>query len=101
MSLRSLKREVIRNKCYHRDGNYKSFADDWERFNYSRIETENDDEIISESKRRGKKRKKIQHHLDNKREIFNMLVFTKDFINKKKEERKNKKELEKGELVNG
>jgi hypothetical protein len=33
-----------------------------------------------------------------------MLVFTKDYINKRKEERKNKKELEKlekGELVNG
>lgn len=47
-SLRKLEREVIRNKCYKRDGNTKAFKSEWEKHHYKE-----DVKRVEKKKKRG------------------------------------------------
>lgn len=56
-SLRKLQREVIKNKCYQRDHNIKSFGYEWRKYHNHRTEgVKNDGTIESKTKRKKKKR---------------------------------------------
>lgn len=61
-TMRSLQREVIKNKCYKRDGNTKAFKSEWEKFHGARMEqATKDGAIVTRRKNNQKKRK----HYDN------------------------------------
>ena len=57
---RSIQRNIIRQRCYKRDGNTKAFHDEWEKFKYPRQEITNPDgTVTTKIARKGAKRKNI------------------------------------------
>lgn len=77
-SLRRLQRDVIRNKCYMRNGNKKSFKNEWEKIHYGEIEETNDDgEVIAVKSKKVEKPK--QQHFDNSKSYLKYLKAAKAF----------------------
>lgn len=77
-SLRRLQRDVIRNKCYMRNGNKKSFKNEWEKFHYGEVEETNDEgEVIAVKSNKVEKPKK--QHFDNGKSYMKYIKAMKAF----------------------
>lgn len=76
-NLRKLQREVIRNKCYQRDHNIKSFGYEWMKYHNRRTEVKNNG--IIESKVKKKK-------INNNKPSIRGLKKLKGFINNLKKQ---------------
>ena len=90
-TLRKLEREVIRNKCYLRDGNTKSFKEEWDKHHYKRNE-EVDANGNVKSVRKKKSSKKKQHHHDNGKLLIKQWKAMKSFVENMKDKSKKEKE---------
>lgn len=73
-TLRKLEREVIKNKCYKRNHNTKSFKHEWEKFHYG-VE-ENNEEVKAVKK----STKRKQKHFDDGKAYIKHLKAVKSFI---------------------
>lgn len=82
-TLRSFKREMIRNQCYQKNRNTKAFKDEWERIHYGKTE-EFDDEGNIISVKSNKVNKKKQRHYDDGRAYVRHLKAVKSFISNMK-----------------
>lgn len=71
--VRSMQRDIIRQRCYKRDGNTKAFHSEWEKFHNPRVETTDTNGNVTSKIKRTQKRKRI--HTDNGK------VFIKQFLN--------------------
>ena len=105
-TLRSLERQVIRNKCYRENGNTKMFHDEWEKYHYPRQEiVQKNGETITIAKKKGLAGKKKQEHFDDGKKAFRFYKAMKEYIAKQREEKAEGKETrvsnKEGELVNG
>lgn len=77
--IRSMQREMIRQKCYKRDGNTKAFHSEWEKFHNPRVETTDADGKVTSKIKRTQKRKRT--HTDDGRVFIKQLRAFKQFVN--------------------
>lgn len=77
-TLRKLEREVIRNKCYKRNHNVKSFNHEWEKFHYGEDVLDDDGNVIVAKKE--KEEKKKQRHFDNGKHYMSYLKSWKSMV---------------------
>lgn len=78
--VRSMQREMVRQKCYKRDGNTKAFRAEWQKFHYPRVEaTDKNGNVTSKVKRVNQKRKRS--HTDNGKVFIRQLRAFKQFVN--------------------
>lgn len=91
--VRSMQRDIIRQRCYKRDGNTKAFHKEWEKFHNPRVEVANTDGTVTSKIKRTQKKK--QRHNDNGKLFVKQLKAFKGFIdNLKNGAAKKRKELE-------
>lgn len=77
-AIRKLQREVIRNRCYHENGNKQSFKDEWDKIHYGKTEEVDDDgKVISVKSKRVEKKK--SGHTDNGKVFVRRLKAMKAF----------------------
>lgn len=89
--LRSLQREVIRNKCYKENGNTKAFKSKWEKHHYGVVEEVDDDgKVVSTKTNKVEKRKK--HHFDNGKSYVKYLKAWKSMFDNMKNNKTNARE---------
>ena len=89
-TLRKLEREVIRNKCYKRNHNKKSFKNEWEKFHYSEDVVDDDGKVVVAKKEKVKKKK--QRHFDNGKHYTNYLKAWKSMVENMRENKTNARE---------
>lgn len=94
-TLRKLEREVVRNKCYERDGNKKAFKYEWDKFHSKRKESVNSDESVVSVRK--KKNTKNSKHSSNV--LAKQLKAMKSLASNVKEKIQNKKETTKQKVV--
>lgn len=88
-SLRRLQRDVIRNKCYKRNGNKKSFKNEWDKLHYGVIEETNDDgEVVTVKSKKVEKSK--QRHFDDGKSYLRYLKAAKAFAESVRNKSQNK-----------
>lgn len=93
-AIRKLQREVIRNRCYHENGNKQSFKDEWDKFHYGKTEEVDDDgKVVAVKSKRAKKQNKS--HADNGRVFVRQLKAMKAFADSMKNKVQNTNAKEK------
>lgn len=93
-AIRKLQREVIRNRCYHENGNRQSFKDEWDKFHYGVTEEVDDDgKVVSVKSKKVEKRKK--NHYDDGRGFVRHLKAMKAFADSMKNKVQNTNAKEK------
>jgi hypothetical protein len=76
-TLRKLQRDVIRNKCYQRDGHTGEFKDEWEKIHYGK-EVDNEGKVVSVKSKKVEKPK--QKHFDDGKSYVKYLKAVKTYI---------------------
>lgn len=89
-TLRKLQREVIKNQCYKRNGNKKSFKNEWDKFHYGEEIVDDDGKVIVAKKTKVEKKK--QRHFDNGKSYVKYLKAWKSMIDNMKTNKSNARE---------
>lgn len=82
-TLRKLQREVLRNQCYKKNGNMKSFNDEWSKLHYGKTE-EVDEEGNVVAVKSKKVEKKVKKHYDDGRAYTKYLKAWKSMVDNMK-----------------
>ena len=78
--VRSMQREMIRQKCYKCDGNTKAFIAEWQKFYYPKVEiTDKNGNVAFKVKRANQKRRRS--HTDNGNVFIRQFRAFKQFVN--------------------
>lgn len=89
-TLRKLQREVIKNQCYKRNHNKKSFNHEWKKFKYGEDVLDDDGNVVVAKKEKAKKKK--QRHFDDGRNCTNYLKAWKSMVENMRENKTNARE---------
>ena len=94
-TLRTLEREVIKNRCYRRDGHKKAFKYEWDKFHSGRKEVVDENGNVT-SIRKKKNTKNSKH---NPNALAKQLKTMKALASNMKDKIQNKKEKTKQKVV--
>lgn len=90
-SLRRLKREVVKNKCYKENHNTRAFHHEWEKVHYGVTEeVDNDGNVVSAKSNKVEKKK--QRHFDDGKNYVKYLKAWKSMIDNMRTNKSNARE---------
>lgn len=89
-TFRKLEREVVKNQCYKRNHNKKSFKHEWENFHYGQNVLDDEGNVLVAKKTKVEKKK--QRHFDNGKNYMNYLKSWKSMIDNMKAKKSNARE---------
>lgn len=91
-SLRRMKRNIVKNKCYKENHNIKAFHSEWEKFHYGVTGKVFDKEGNPVPEKPNKITKKKQKHFDNGKNYMNYLKAWKSMVENMKANKSNARE---------
>lgn len=90
-TLRKLQREVLKNQCYKKNGNTKSFNSEWDKIHYGRTEEVDENGNVTNIKSK-KVEKKTKKHYDDGKVYTKYLKAWKSMIDNMKANKSNARE---------